>query len=86
MDSKEILEREYLVVRAKILEIAAALDRIERAAGDVADSQKAQLISKGIEILASQDSAATRAENVQLLFSRQYDSKWLGEFNIESRV
>ena len=30
MNSKQILDREFLEIRAKILEVAAALDRIER--------------------------------------------------------
>ena len=35
LSAPEVLSREFLEIRAKILEIAAAFDRLERAAGDV---------------------------------------------------
>jgi hypothetical protein len=35
LDAPEVLNREFLEVRAKILEIAAVLDRIDRAEGAV---------------------------------------------------
>ena len=42
--SVEVLEQEFLPIRAKILEVAAALDRLDRASGSVAsDARRAQL-------------------------------------------
>jgi hypothetical protein len=38
---QQVMQREYLPVRAKILEIAAALDRIDRADGTSADGTSA---------------------------------------------
>ena len=74
----EHLEREFLPVRAKILEIAAALDRIQRAAQDEhSDSRWAQL-QAGIKILLEEE--AERAEQVQLLFSQDYDEHWQQKF------
>ncbi|MGI9429132.1 MAG: hypothetical protein ACR2NM_10770 [Bythopirellula sp.] len=68
------LDREYLPIRAKILEIAAALDRIQRSSTEeLADLRWAQLQS-GIQLLQSDD--PERAEQVQLLFSRPYDAHW----------
>ena len=46
MNSKQILDREYLTLRAKILEIAASLDRIERADGDVSDDDRVNEVRK----------------------------------------
>jgi hypothetical protein len=72
MNSNEILDREFLEIRAKILEVAAALDRIDRAEGEVAKDSK--------------HSDPIRAEKIQLLFSREYDQKWLDEFALASRT
>lgn len=79
----EQLEREFLQIRARILELAAALDRLQRAeqaTGDagpavrLADDARMALIGQGLAALA-QDTP-DRAERVQLLFSRPYDPRW----------
>jgi len=57
------LEREYLPIRAKILEIAAALDRIQRASPKaVADPRWGQL--------------QTGIVRLQSVFSRPYEEQW----------
>lgn len=86
MDSKQILDREFLEIRAKILEVAAALDRIDRADGDVEDDSRMSLIREAINIIASKSDDPIRAERMQLLFSREYDANWLEEFALASRV
>jgi len=68
------LEREFLPVRAKILEIAAALDRIQREAEENADDPRWEQLAAGIKLLHLGESE--RAEQVQLLFSRPYDVQW----------
>ncbi|MDA7875269.1 hypothetical protein N9Z58_00820 [bacterium] len=85
MNSKQILDREFLEIRAKILEVAAALDRIERAEGDVSGEPRMALIAEAIKIIASGHSDPIRAEKIQLLFSRTYDEQWRDEFSIASR-
>ena len=85
MNSNQILDREFLEIRAKILEIAAALDRIDRAQGDVSGDSRAALIADAIEVIGSVQSDPIRAEKIQLLFSREYDEKWLEGFMIASR-
>ena len=83
MNSKQILDREFLEIRAKILQIAASLDRIERADGDVDEDEKLELLRKGILILMSD--SPDRAEQVQLLFSREYDESWREAFQFAAR-
>lgn len=83
MDAKQILDRQFLEMRARILELAASLDRLDRANGDVADERQMVGVLKGIEIL--NDGDADRANRVQLLFSREYDENWSKEFQVESR-
>jgi hypothetical protein len=73
-----VLEQEFLPIRAKILEIAAALDRLDRADGSMdGDKRKAQILA-GIEALLRSDD--DRAEQVQLIFSRPYDDEWQRKF------
>jgi hypothetical protein len=84
MNSKEILDREFLEIRAKILEVGAALDRIDRAAGDVSKEPRLGLIEEAIQILSVGD--LHRAERIQLLFSREYDDNWQDKFELTSRT
>lgn len=71
-----VLDRVYLEVRAKLLEVAACLDRIERsdgAAAAQADPRWTQLM-RGIEILTH--GRSDRAEQIQMLFSDPYVPNW----------
>ena len=78
--ASEVLDQEFLQIRAKILEIAAFFDRLAEAeASDVNPSQLA-LLRSGCEIL--NDSDEDKAARVQLLFSRQYDAAWREKFAI----
>jgi len=86
MNSNQILDREFLEIRAKILEVAAALDRLDRADGDVGNDPRMKLIADGIKLIAAEQSDPVRAEKIQLLFSREYDAKWLEEFEIATRT
>lgn len=80
MTSGEVLDREYLEIRAKILQLAASFDRLDRADGDVSSDDRSDLIRKGLEILQSSDD--NRAEQIQLLFSREYEDVWREQFGI----
>jgi hypothetical protein len=74
LTAPEILEREFLETRCKLLEVAAALDRLDRADGSVTTDHRRQKIQRALGVLASaQDN---RAEQLQLLFSLDYDPEW----------
>lgn len=79
MNSNQIFSREFLEIRAKILEIAASLDRMDRADGDCDDVRK-ELIDHGLQILSSDQS--DKAVAVQMLFSRDYEKGWRKEFEL----
>jgi hypothetical protein len=75
-DVAEVLNRDFLETRSKILEIAASLDRLDRApgrAGEPPDRRLAQL-RQAIEALL--EPGPGRAETVQRLFSLEYDPDW----------
>jgi hypothetical protein len=83
LDAPEVLNREFLEVRAKILEIAAVLDRIDRAEGAVRDDPRLAKIQRGLDILRS--SQGDRAEQIQLTFSLSYESEWRTQFALDKR-
>ena len=72
----DMFNREFLEIRARLLEVAAALDRIDRregASGVVADPRYAH-VTQAIGILT--DGQSERAERVQMLFSDPYEPLW----------
>ena len=79
----EILDQEFLAMRAKLLELAASLDRLDRGDGSVARDPRIGQIRDGIEMLAQDQ--PDRAEQIQLIFSRVYDDGWQDEFGITPR-
>jgi len=81
MDAPQVLDREFLELRARILELAAAFDRLDRSDGDVAADPRLQRLIDGLAILTQDRS--DRAEQVQLLFSRAYESDWQAAFGLE---
>jgi hypothetical protein len=81
LDAAAVFERHFLETRCKLLEVAANLDRIDRAAGDVAADPRRIQVAKAIEILASD--APDRAERLQMLFSRPYDPDWIAAERME---
>jgi hypothetical protein len=84
MNSQQILDREYLEIRSRILDIAASLDRIQRADGNVDSDDRMKLIAKALEIVSGSDQH--RAEKIQLLFSRDYDNSWKEDFFAASKA
>jgi hypothetical protein len=81
-DAGEVLDRDFLETRSRILDIAAALDRIDRApgrAGEHPDRRLAQL-RQALEALL--EPGPGRAETVQHLFSLDYDPNWRKTLNV----
>jgi len=80
-----ILDDSFLEVRAKLLEIAATLDRVDRSADEdgplsgSAESQRERL-DDAIRILLSE--GPDRAERLQRLFSRTYEASWRKQMEI----
>lgn len=74
LSAAEVLSREFLEIRAKILEIAAAFDRLERSAGDVSDDPRIARLHEALKVVG--EPQGDRAEQVQLVFSREYDKQW----------
>ena len=78
-----IMDQEFLPIRARILEIAAGLDRLDRAAKSASDDDRREKLSRAIQLLLADD--PDRAARVQMLFSREYDANWRSEFDLAPR-
>ncbi|OUT68769.1 MAG: hypothetical protein CBB70_04945 [Planctomycetaceae bacterium TMED10] len=75
-DAQAILTREQFKIRAKLIEIAAILDRIDRADGAVDHDRRMLEIRKSLEVLSVTDSDSDRAARIQMIYSREFDSHW----------
>ena len=72
LSGAQALESSFLDARARILDLAAILDRIDRGGG-VDDPRLTKLLA-AITMLAD---GPGRAERVQTLFSLAYDAGWV---------
>jgi hypothetical protein len=76
-DVAEVLDRDFLETRSRILDVAAALDRLERApnkSGDHHPDRRLAQLRQALEALL--EPGPGRAETVQRLFSLEYDPAW----------
>jgi hypothetical protein len=76
-DAAEVLNRDFLETRSKVLDLAAALDRLDRAPGRNADhhpDRRLAQLRQAIEALL--EPGPGRAETVQRIFSLEYDPDW----------
>jgi hypothetical protein len=83
LTASEVLNREFLEIRCKILDLAAAFDRLGRADGSVADDTRVARLREALAIVLEQ--TEDRAEQVQMTFSRPYDDAWQNEFKLTPR-
>lgn len=80
MAAPEVLDREFFEIRAKILEVAASFDRLERGDGNVANDPRIARLHEAIAVLSGDQH--DRAEQVQLIFSREYEDNWQDAFDL----
>jgi hypothetical protein len=86
MTSRQVLDREFLEIRAKILELAASFDRLDRGAAEqnaqasLADDARLKRIDEALALLRRAE--PRRAEQVQMIFSREYDNQWPGKLEV----
>lgn len=80
MPARDVLEREFLEIRAKILEIAASLDRLGRGAGSVMEDPRYSQLQQGISLL--QSNHEDKAALVQMLFSQPFQDGWRNDFGL----
>ncbi len=76
MSHQQVLDRYFLEMRCKVLDVAAALDRLNRASGakNPSADRRLEQLDKAIGVLSRAD--AGRAETIQQIFSLSYDPEW----------
>jgi hypothetical protein len=84
-EAAEVLNRDFLGTRSRILEVAAALDRLDRAPARVGETPDRRLAQLRQAIKALLEPGPGRAETVQRIFSLDYDPNWR-ESNGSARV
>jgi hypothetical protein len=84
LSAPQLLARDFLEIRAKILEVASCLDRIDRGDGSVADDPRLAQIQAGLKALSTRPTGdvSGRAEAVQLIFSLAYEDDWRKKWSI----
>ena len=80
LTSAQVLDREFLEMRAKLLELAAGLDRLQRASGPPVQDERTAKIAQALAILAGAEGG--RAEKIQNVFSRPYEPDWRNAFGM----
>jgi hypothetical protein len=83
LSAPETLNREFLEIRCKILELAAAFDRLDRTEGSVSHDPRLAKLHEALKTLLEQTS--DRAEQVQMIFSRDYDKDWQAKLKPTAR-
>ena len=78
--ASEVLDQQWLTVRARLIEVAAALDRIDRAEGSVAEDPRMKQIGQSLALLA--DEHGSRAEQLQMVFSLPYQPEWRERYGV----
>ncbi len=81
-DAEAVLTREQFKIRAKLIEIAAILDRIDRAGGDVAHDARMLEIQKSLKVLSAENGSSDRSAQIQMIYSREFDSQWKKNLNL----
>jgi len=76
LPANKALDSYFLDARARLLDLAAILDRIGRGAGaaGTADDPRLARVRQALAVLG--DESGGRAERVQKIFSLDYDPAW----------
>lgn len=76
LPAAKALDAYFLEARARLLDLAAILDRIGRGkeAATLAEDPRLAQIRKALEVL--HDQSGGRAERIQQIFSLAYDATW----------
>lgn len=76
LSAADLLDRDFLSLRHRVLDIAAGLDRLDRGENpeEIASDPRIHQLREALAVLS--DSRADRAERVQLICSDPYDDGW----------
>ena len=86
MNAKSMLDREFLEMRSRLLDLAASMDRIDRDTepGTFKNDPRLGFLRNAMHLLA--DGKPDRVVRMQMHFSDAYDSGWRDEMGFSSRA
>jgi hypothetical protein len=76
LSAVELLDLQFLEIRAKLLDLAASLDRLQRADGPLESDPRMVKVRQAVDLLLQFRDTRPLAERMQLLFSLAYDPEW----------
>ena len=76
LNASQTLDREFLEIRRRLLEAAAAFDRIDCAEGSDAAWADPRMTQLGEAARVLVDARPDRAERLQMIFSEPYEKNW----------
>ncbi|GAC1471192.1 MAG: hypothetical protein NVSMB9_17070 [Isosphaeraceae bacterium] len=78
----DVLNRDFLEMRCRVIDIAASLDRLDRAPrpGSEAPDPRIAQLRQALEALL--EPGPGRTETIQRIFSREYESGWRQYFGL----
>ena len=82
MTANDVLNREFLDIRCKLIELASSLDRIDRADGSVNRDSRLEKVQQALTVL--QSDIPERSSQIQMIFSLPYDDKWQKNFGMQA--
>ena len=82
LDAPEVLQREFLEIRARLLQVAASLDRLGRAEGSVADDPGWPRSTKPWRSWPTASRIGPSESNCSF---RAYDSQWQATFKLPAK-
>ena len=84
MNAKSILDREFLEMRCRLIDLAASMDRVERGndAGAATTDPRMRLLRDAVRVLA--EGKPDRALRMQMHFSDAYRPNWRDDFTTAS--
>jgi hypothetical protein len=74
LPAPQVLDAYFLEARARLLDLAAILDRIGRGEGSADTDPRVRKLREALTILQTRPEG--RAEEIQKLFSLDYDAAW----------
>jgi hypothetical protein len=74
LGARTALDTFFLDARARLLDLAAILDRIDRGGEDAANDPRLAKLRQALEVLRGEGSG--RAERIQQVFSLNYEPTW----------
>jgi hypothetical protein len=74
LNARQVLDKEFLETRCMLIEIAATLDRLDRAEQDdaatsTADDARLKILYRAIDLIGQRDASPDRAERILNLFT-----------------